>query len=629
MEDGVKESNIPPPESKEIHKAGWLKKSSGVWGLWKDRYIQILKTQIHVFDNEDEQRCLETLELANYERCQDQRSFLKRKKHFNLIPSPGTKVQDVKFQARNAEERDVWIQALNDGINRGKNKVFDEVKVDPKCSLEHVTRDRVKVGATKRRPPTRIHLKEVADASADDSLRLGLEALDTGILTIVPPIPKEKDEELKPQKEPVKIPMPPTTQNNLQITEIPKEKDEELKPQKEPVKIPMPPTTQNNLQIKEIPKEKDEELKPQKEPVKIPMPPTTQNNLQIKEPSTSETTDSKVQVPHAPSPPPKILKENVYAREKLLSTNTETDMEKKSDPETSNTLSEENGSKEVSSPPKPPPKILSEKMKIKWIGSASDLMEKDRSAEKGSKENLVDFDDTEKAEKISPWQTIISNDIKIEEEGLHDKNEMESSDVDDEQHDTDEAQNDRTTEDAEEEEKDILGERDIMTDNAQESSAKSLHLTDTSMSPRLLNKTQEKPIPAERHFIERKPKASSMGDLLSDSSLDFGSKKSGSMLHLNKDRLNKVEMKLACGRQRAETLLNQVLNGQHGNTEEGNGLDVNSATLLNEVMRDLQEASEALKEIKTPQNTMPEGVTDKQKENQKDLLALHRRTVHF
>lgn len=33
----------------------------------------------------------------------------------------------MKFQAKNAEERDVWIQALNDGINRGKNKVFDEV----------------------------------------------------------------------------------------------------------------------------------------------------------------------------------------------------------------------------------------------------------------------------------------------------------------------------------------------------------------------------------------------------------------------------------------------------------------------------------------------------------------------
>ncbi|XP_069841528.1 pleckstrin homology domain-containing family O member 2 [Dendropsophus ebraccatus] len=555
MEDGVKGSSAPPPESKVIHKAGWLKKASGLLGLWKDRYIQILQTQLCVFDNEDEQRCLETLELANYERCQDQRAFLKRKKHFNLIPSPGSKVQEVKFQARNAEERDVWIQALNDGINRGKNKVFDEVKVDPKCSLEHVTRDRVKVGAAKRRPPTRIHLKEVADAAADDSLRLGLEALDTGILTIVPPTPKEKDEEPKPEKEPVKIPMPPTKQNSPQTTE----------------------------------------------------------------PSISET-DSNGQAPYVPFPPSKILKENIYAREKLLSANAETDTEKQSEHGASDSPGGINGSNIVSSPPKPPPKILSEKMKIKWVGSSADMIEK----EKGSKENLAEFDSDD---------TEISNDVNIEDKSLQDENDEESSDVDDEQHDVEDVQSDmsteKTTEDAEEEEKTMLDE-DIKIGNIQKSTSEQLLLHDTNMSPKLLiKKRNDKPTPAERRHINRKPKASSMGDLLSDSSLDFESKKDGAVVHLTKDRLNKVEMKLACGRQRAETLLQQVLNGQHRNAEEGNGLDVKSATILNEVMRDLQEASEALKEIKGPKNTMPEGVTDTQNEKQKDLVALHRRTVHF
>ncbi|XP_073509494.1 pleckstrin homology domain-containing family O member 2 isoform X2 [Phyllobates terribilis] len=650
---GVKESSVSPPETKVIHKAGWLKKTSGLLGLWKDRYIQILQNQLYVLDSEDGQRCLETLELANYERCQDQKAFLKRKKHFNLIPSPGTKVQDVKFQAKNTEERDVWIQALNDGINRGKNKVFDEVKVDPKCSLEHVTRDRAKVGAAKRRPPTRIHLKEVADAAADDSLRLGLEALDTGILTVVPPVPKEKDEEPKPQKEPVKIPMPPTKQNNLPTTES-SIYPEEPKAQKEPVKVPMPPTKQNNLSTTES-SIHPEEPKAQKEPVKIPMPPTKQNNLPAMEPSMhleetklqNETvkipitptkqsnlptmepsiseTDSDAQVSHVPPPPPKNLKENVYAREKLLSENAETDMENKSEPEVSNSSIEGNVINIASSPPKPPPKILSDKMKIKWVGPSSERIEKENiSVEKGSKENLAEV------VKTSPRQTMISDGIEIEKKdstnSLQNENEVEANDVDDDQNDTGDTSTERTIEDTEDEEKHNFGEKNIMTDDIQKSTAEqpAIFLDDT----RLLNKRQNKPVPAERHLIDGKPKASSMGDLLSESNIDFGSK-DASVLHLTKDRLNIVEMKLACGRQRTETLLNKVLNGQREKAEEGNGLDANSATLLNKVMKDLQEASEALMEIKAPKNTTPEGGTDTQKEKQKELLALQRRTVHF
>ncbi|XP_069622434.1 pleckstrin homology domain-containing family O member 2 [Ranitomeya imitator] len=623
MEDGVKESSVSPPESKVIHKAGWLKKTSGLLGLWKDRYIQILQTQLYVFDSEDGQRCLETLELANYERCQDQKAFLKRKKHFNLIPSPGTKVQDVKFQAKNAEERDVWIQALNDGINRGKNKVFDEVKVDPKCSLEHVTRDRAKVGAAKRRPPTRIHLKEVADAADDDSLRLGLEALDTGILTVVPPVPKEKDDESKPQKEPVKIPMPPTKQNNLSTTES-SIHPEEPNGQKEPVKIPMPPTKQSNLLAME-PSIHSEEPKSQKEPVKIPMPPTKQSNLLTMEPSISDT-GSDAQVSQVPPPPPKNLKENIYAREKLLSENAETDMEDKFEPEVSNSPNEENITNIVSSPPKPPPKPLSDKMKIKWVGPSSDWMEKENiSEEKGSKENLAEVVIT------SPRQTMISVGIEIENRNstnsLQDENEEEQNDVGDDQDSTEDTSTERATEDTEDEEKHNFGENDIMKDDIQTSSTEqpAIFLDDT----RLLNKRQNKPVPAERHLIDGKPKASSMGDLLSESNIDFGSKDHASVLHLTKDRLNIVEMKLACGRQRTETLLNKVLNGQREKAEDGNGLDANSATLLNKVMKDLQEASEALMEIKAPKTTTPEGGTDRQKEKQKELLALQRRTVHF
>lgn len=38
----------------------------------------------------------------------------------------------MKFQAQTAEEKEAWIKALRGGINRAKNKVFDEVNT---CNL--------------------------------------------------------------------------------------------------------------------------------------------------------------------------------------------------------------------------------------------------------------------------------------------------------------------------------------------------------------------------------------------------------------------------------------------------------------------------------------------------------------
>lgn len=35
----------------------------------------------------------------------------------------------MKFQAQTAKEKEAWIKALSDGINRAKNKVFDEVNI--------------------------------------------------------------------------------------------------------------------------------------------------------------------------------------------------------------------------------------------------------------------------------------------------------------------------------------------------------------------------------------------------------------------------------------------------------------------------------------------------------------------
>uniref|UniRef100_A0A8C9DDC5 Pleckstrin homology domain containing O2 n=1 Tax=Prolemur simus TaxID=1328070 RepID=A0A8C9DDC5_PROSS len=205
-EAGVKEGGEKPRGARTADKAGWIKKSSGgLLGFWKDRYLLLCQAQLLVYENEDEQNCVETVELGSYEKCQDLRALLKRKHRFILLRSPGNKVSDIKFQAPSGEEKDSWIKALNEGINRGKNKAFDEVKVDKSCALEHVTRDRVR-GGQRRRPPTRIHLKEVASAASDGLLRLDLDVPDSG-----PPVfaPSNDDSSDQPQETP-RPPMPPT-----------------------------------------------------------------------------------------------------------------------------------------------------------------------------------------------------------------------------------------------------------------------------------------------------------------------------------------------------------------------------------------------------------------------------------
>ena len=40
----------------------------------------------------------------------------------------------MKFQTQTAEEKEAWIKALRDGINRAKNKVFDEVNICVICT---------------------------------------------------------------------------------------------------------------------------------------------------------------------------------------------------------------------------------------------------------------------------------------------------------------------------------------------------------------------------------------------------------------------------------------------------------------------------------------------------------------
>ncbi|XP_076604025.1 uncharacterized protein plekho2 [Chaetodon auriga] len=246
MEDGAKEDPAQCKEPKFLGKAGWVKKAPGrLLASYKDRYIHVEKTEAVVYENEDLQNCLESLDLENYDKCHELKSPFKKKHRLILIRSPksGNKVHDVKFQAPTAEEKEAWIKALSDGISRAKNKVFDEVRIDESSNLEHVTRTRPK-GNRNRRPPTRIHMKEVAIMSSDGILRLDLDPEDALIgngnhhASVDPETPKEV----------IQVPMPPSSASEAtkkqlgSLVEEEAQTDPEVHPQKNVIRSPMPLT---------------------------------------------------------------------------------------------------------------------------------------------------------------------------------------------------------------------------------------------------------------------------------------------------------------------------------------------------------------------------------------------------
>uniref|UniRef100_A0A8D2JR93 Pleckstrin homology domain containing O2 n=1 Tax=Sciurus vulgaris TaxID=55149 RepID=A0A8D2JR93_SCIVU len=321
-EEGLKEGSEKPRGTRTADKAGWIKKSSGgLLGLWKDRYLLLCQAQLLVYENEDEQKCVETVELGSYEKCQDLRALLKRKHRFILLRSPGNKVNDIKFQAPSGEEKESWIKALNEGISRGKNKAFDEVKVDKTCVLEHVTRDRVR-GGQRRRPPTRVHLKEVANAASDGLLRLDLDVPDSG-----PPVfaPSNDVSAVQPWETPQPL-MPPTKTSSALETSCLSDKMEPPSGERAPTPVSATseahPESQEDSEIlvgeNSDSKQPPNSILPDKLKVSWESPrPKELPVLESAELSKVPCSETAEAVPRAggkpPTPPPKILSEKMKA----------------------------------------------------------------------------------------------------------------------------------------------------------------------------------------------------------------------------------------------------------------------------------------------------------------------------
>ncbi|KAK5608362.1 hypothetical protein CRENBAI_026883 [Crenichthys baileyi] len=323
MEDGTKEDPAQQNKPKFLSKVGWVKKAHGrLLTSYKDRYVHVEKTEIAVYENEDLQNCLERLDLENYETCHELKSPFKKKHRLILIRSQksGNKIHDVKFQTQTVEEKEAWIKALSDCISRAKNKVFDEVKVDESSNLEHITRTRPQ-GNRNRRPPTRIHMKEVAAVSSDGVLRLDLDlenavmpnetniaktdGSETSETAVFPAVAAEKQSvSTAEEKKVMKPPMPPTKEAKSSfVPENEPNKQDEI----EVLKPPMPPSKESKPCVtpgEEVFEDENTYVK------KNTGPPPTPPNKPSSNGSLSNLTEvlPNLSNSHPPTPPPKDKK---------------------------------------------------------------------------------------------------------------------------------------------------------------------------------------------------------------------------------------------------------------------------------------------------------------------------------
>uniref|UniRef100_G1NB18 Pleckstrin homology domain containing O2 n=1 Tax=Meleagris gallopavo TaxID=9103 RepID=G1NB18_MELGA len=570
LQDTKEEVSEKPKPAPSAEKFGWIKKSSGgLLGLWKDRYVQLRKTQLVVYEDEDEQKCIETVELESYDKCQELRALLKKKNRFILIRSPGKKVHDIKFQAATLEEKESWIKALNEGINRGKNKIFDEVKVDESLSLDHVTRDRVKV-AHGRRPPTRSHLKEAAKSTSDGILRLDLDIVDNGPPNFDSTV--SENDNPPPQKETPKPPMPPTKPSGTKENH---DAENSVPDQEQKMSPPLPPNKKlkEGLASKENANATEEDCVSKEENVEESSTPGEENRDQLVEISNKGTAK-------APIPLPKTMPDKLKVAwdQSVLEPKNAKDLELSGDSGKDSLAAI--ATSDVAKPPVPPPKVLSEKMIATMNSSHSDL-------EAGSLEEL------RSGSSKSPVNGIEAGDAA---ESASQTAETEEG-------------NGRTS-----------IEREQQTSAEQRESSPA-----TESGHESVKGTIEKKISVETPSA-LKLRSSSLGDLLSDSKSTQRALPRQGLAEDSHYCLAKMEEKVANEREKAEKLLQKVLREGLEQAQEGNGPPVVAETLLNEAVEQLRQATQVLQEIKSLGELKKEA-TQKQKEKQKDLVTLYRRSA--
>uniref|UniRef100_A0A3Q3XBR5 PH domain-containing protein n=1 Tax=Mola mola TaxID=94237 RepID=A0A3Q3XBR5_MOLML len=168
-------------------KVGWIRKFCGrgiFRELWRNRFVVLRGDRLYIFEKEvkDERKAQEVFDLADYERSEELRKAKSRSKknHSRFIllrcRQPGNKVPNLVFLAVSPEEKESWVNALNNSI---VGRILLKVTIEEDSALVHPTRDRAKIPHG-RRLPTRGHLLAVASTSSHGMLTLDLVAEEDG-----------------------------------------------------------------------------------------------------------------------------------------------------------------------------------------------------------------------------------------------------------------------------------------------------------------------------------------------------------------------------------------------------------------------------------------------------------------
>lgn len=408
---------------------------------------------------------------------------------------------------------------------------------------------------------------QAAKSTSDGILRLDLDIVDNGPPNFDSTV--SENDNPPPHKETPKPPMPPTKPSGTKENH---DAENSVPDQEHKMSPPLPPNKKlkEGLASKENADAREEDCVSREENV---------------EESSEENRDQLVEISNkgtakAPIPLPKSVSDKLKVAwdQPVLEPKNAKDLELSGDSGKDSLATI--ATSDVAKPPVPPPKVLSEKMIAAMNSNHSDL-------EAGGLEELGSGSSKSPVNGIEAGEAAESASQTAEtEEG-----------------------NGRTSTETEQQTSAEQRESSPATESGHES----------------IKGTIEKKLSVETPSV-LKLRSSSLGDLLSDFKSTQRALPRQGLAEDSHYCLAKMEEKVANEREKAEKLLQKVLREGLEQAQEGNGPPVVAETLLNEAVEQLRQATQVLQEIKSLGELKKEA-TQKQKDKQKDLVTLYRRSA--
>lgn len=365
---------------------------------------------------------------------------------------------------------------------------------------------------------------------------------------------------------------------------------------------------------------------PPKETLKPPMPPS-KPLMPPAEKQCDDSTPENAEVKKPPMPPTKPLKEmetpgeNLSFVEEDVAVSGEDTEEPKIAPYGDDGKNLTDTSKITSQAPVPPPKILSDKMKVAVMWDSP--MDESEGAQ--ARDPLVagnkDLHETaqETGKPPTPPPKILSEQLRVSMNSHLDDLKLSTSDshhqADDSKPPENRINGDRGTE--------PLIEEAVTQDGEEQREIPLVEGVDVEDSSLPL-KEQIPSLEPMGNSLPIKPRCTSVGDLLMEPKQKpvlSQALQPEATLHIAR-----MEKKVVCEQERTEKLLQQVLQEELEQAQEGNGPPANAEMLLNEAAAQLRQASQVLQEIKDLGELRKEA-TEARKGVTKDLVTLYRRSA--